>query len=699
MGTNTSKQAFIRKTLGPSEIQTNDKRMLKKTPNSDDHSLGVPQFGAMFPSGSNQSSANTVLTAIVIVAALHFGQEVLLPLAIAMLITFALSPLVTLLRDRGLPMIAAVLAVVLLAFLVIALFLLAMVGQVGQLANELPTFQENIVAKLEALQNSGSANGLISRLTELFSVINAEMTMALPQNGVANASSGTVAVEIVERRGALAMLQDIVLPLIGPFATVGLVIIVVVFMLLERDELRDRFIRIVGANDINRSTQLIEEAGTRVGSYLLIQLLVNVIYAVPIGVGLWFIGVPNAPLWGALTLVLRFVPYIGPVLAAIFPLFLAFAVSPGWSMMLWTAALFGVVEFVSSNVIEPWLYGARTGVSPLAIIVAAIFWTWVWGPMGLVLSTPLTVCLVVVGRHIPQFQLFDVMFGDRPVLAPHSRLYQRLLVGDAVESTLRAEELLEEQFIADYHRDVGIPALLMAQSDYERGALSADQQNRFADAATLVLDELDAEVADELALAQETHATPDDVADPSPNGHTQADLPGAGVRLIVLGGRTRLDDLAARMFGQAAATDGADVVLRSHTDLTPSRFATVTASGVDCVILNFLNTAPSRASLLHIPRLKRAAPKMRIGVILWQPVGDIDDLHHMRQASPEKLDEIMQIGADFCATSMEDALLEAFKDEPPRPAAKPAKKPRSAERRQVQAQKSALTRGANAGQR
>ena len=678
---------------------------MKKNPNGDDQTPGVPQFGGMpqfgaiSPSSSKQSSAITVLTAIAIVAALHFGQDVLLPLAIAMLITFALSPLVTFLRDRGLPMIAAVLAAVLSAFLVIAMFLLAVIGQVGQLANELPTFQENIVVKLDALKNSGSASGLISRLTELFSVISAEMTMALPQNGVADATSGTVAVEIVEQRGALTMLQDIVLPLISPIATVGLVIIVVVFMLLERDELRDRFIRIVGANDINRSTQLIEEAGTRVGSYLLIQLLVNAIYAIPIGVGLWFIGVPNAPLWGALTLVLRFVPYIGPVLAAIFPLFLAFAVSPGWSMMLWTAALFGMVEFVSSNVIEPWLYGARTGVSPLAIIVAAIFWTWVWGPMGLVLSTPLTVCLVVVGRHIPQFQLFDVLFGDRPVLAPHSRLYQRLLVGDAVESTLRAEELLEEQFIADYHRDVGIPALLMAQSDYERGVLSTDQQNRFADTALHVLGELDAEVAEELALAQQNHLALDGAADPPPDGHTPADLPGDGVRLVVLGGRTRLDDLAARMFGQAAATEGADVLVHAHTDLTPSRFASVTASGVDCVILNFLNTAPSRASLLHIPRLKRAAPKMRIGVILWQPAGDTDDLHHLRQASPEKLDEIMQIGADFCATSMEDALLQAFKDEPPRPAAKPTKKPRNAESRRVQAQKPALAGGANVGKR
>ncbi len=630
------------------------------------------------PPPLQSASTHVILTAILIIAALQYGQDVFLPLAIAMLITFALSPLVTILRNAGLPMITAVLAVVALAFAMIGTFGLVVVGQISELAQALPTFQDNIVTKLSALQGSGSENGLVSRLTRMVSTINAEMAQALPQEGTD--VTGPIAVELVERRGALATLQNIVLPVVSPIATAGLVIVVVVFMLLERDELRDRFIRLVGTNDINRTTQVIEEAGTRVGTYLLIQLLVNVIYAVPIGVGLWFIGVPNAVLWGMLTLVLRFVPYIGPVLSAIFPLFLAFAVSPDWSMVLWTAALFGGVEFISSNVIEPWLYGSRTGVSPLAIIVAAIFWTWVWGPMGLVLSTPLTVCLVVVGRHIPQFKVFDVLFGDSPVLAPHSRLYQRLLVGDTVESTLRAEELLEEEFITDYHRDVGIPALLMAQSDYERGVLSADQQTRFADTAAHLLGELDAVVADELAL---THGAPEDAPDTASVVPAKAVLPGAAFRLVVLGGRTRLDDIAARMFGQAATTEGADVLVLSHRDLTPSGFTNVTASAADCVILNFLDTAPSRASLLHIPRLKRAAPDMRVGVILWDSAGGADASHNIRRASPEKLAEINEIGADFCATSLDDALHHAFKGDPARPAVQPTKKPRVTAKQRV----------------
>ncbi len=619
------------------------------------------------PPAAGSSTGVAIITLIAIVASLHLGRDVFLPLAIAMLITFALSPLVSYLRKFGLPMIAAVLSVVTFAFAVIGIFVLVVTSQIGQLAQQLPTFQGNIVTKLNALQETGSENGLVSRLSRMVSTINAEMTTALPPGSGADAPEQAIAVEVVERRGPFETLQELALPLISPIAMAGLVVVVVIFMLLERDELRDRFIRLVGANDINRTTQVIEDAGTRVGRYLLIQLLVNVIYAFPIGIGLWLIGVPNALLWGLLTLVLRFVPYIGPILSAIFPLFLAFAVSPGWSTVLWTAALFLTIELISSNVIEPWLYGSRTGVTPLAIIVAAIFWTWVWGPLGLVMSTPLTVCLVVVGRYIPQFQAFDVLFGDRPVLAAHSRLYQRLLVGDTVESTLRAEEILEDEYLSDYHRDVGIPAVMLAQSDYERGVLSPAQESRFVDAAMQFLVELDPIVEQERAAPEQADEAEDDAAAP-------VELPGDGYHMVVLGGRTRLDDIAARMLGQAAAADGAIVDVFSHRDLTPSRFARIAATGADCVVLNFLDIAPSRASLLHIRRLKRSAPKMRVGLAVWQSIGDDAPMPFERRVSEAKMTEIMAIGADFCSTNISDLLAEAFRDEAPRAVTEPNKK-------------------------
>ena len=329
----------------------------------------------------------TLATIAVVAAVLHFGRDVFLPLAIAMLITFALSPLVSYLRNKGLPTLATVLAVVTLTFAVIGLFLTIVATQMGQLAVNLPTFQANIVTKLNNLQAAGDGTGIVARVTGMVAAINAEIGATVP-NANAAGPAEPLPVELVERRSAVQMLQDLVVPLISPIATTGLVIVVVIFMLLEREELRDRFIRLVGSNDLHRTTQMLEDAGSRVANYLIIQLLVNVIYAVPIGVGLWLIGVPNALLWGLLTLVLRFVPYIGTVLAAVFPMFLAFAVSPDWSTLIWTVVLFAAVEMTTSNMIEPWLYGSRTGVSPLAIIISAIFWTWIWGPMGLVLSTP-----------------------------------------------------------------------------------------------------------------------------------------------------------------------------------------------------------------------------------------------------------------------------------------------------------------------
>ena len=636
-------------------------------PNTNDPSDGS-NFRHVRPSFVRNPSGLGILTTIAVVAALYFGRDLFLPLAIAMLITFALSPLVSRLRGFGVPLIASVLAAVTLAFAAIGLFGLVVAGQLGDLARELPTFQGNIVKKLEALQSTGRENGLVSRLSRMVADINAEISQVVPETITTTGAGRPLAVEVVEKLGVFETLRDLILPLISPVATAGLVIVVVVFMLLERDELRDRFIRLVGANDINRTTQVIEDAGTKVGTYLLIQLTVNIIYAVPIGIGLWIIGVPNPALWGLLTLVLRFLPYIGPILAAIFPLFLAFAVSPDWSMVLWTGVLFLSVEMISSNVIEPWIYGSKTGVSPLAIIISAIFWTWVWGPLGLVLATPLTVCLVVMGRYIPQFAVFDVLFGDRPTLAAHSRLYQRLLVGDTVESTLRAEELLEDEFIADYHRDVGIPAMLLAQGDYARGALSQDQLTRFADTADNLLKELDQVVADELAQA---HAAIDGQ---TPDTPAKTGLSGVGRHLIVLGGRTRLDDVAAGMLAQAAASEGARVTVLSHTDLTPSRFDGITALEANCVVLNFLDIAPSRASLLHIRRLKRAAPHMRVGVVLWQITEDLNEGVPMRRASEAKLAEINEIGADFCATSMEGALSMAFEDAESRPATEPEKK-------------------------
>lgn len=644
-------------------------------------------------------------TIVGVATVLFVARDVFLPLAIAVLITFALSPLVAILRRHGWPHIGAVLTVVALAFTMIGLFSFVVALQMGQLAQNLPTFQSNIVTKVERLQDEGDGSGIVARVTHLVSAINAQVGNAnagsgdAPGGSMAPAPAPAPPVEVVERRSAFALLRDLILPVISPVATAGLVIVVVIFMLLEREDLRDRFIRLVGSTDIQRMTRILEDAGGRVGQYLLIQLLVNLIYAVPIGLGLWLIGVPNPVLWGLLTLVLRFVPYIGSVLAAAFPLFLAFAVSPDWSALLWTAALFATVELITSNVIEPWLYGARTGVSPLAIIVAAIFWTWIWGPLGLVLSTPLTVCLVVLGRHIPQLEMFDILFGDQPVLAPHARLYQRLLAGDIVETTFRAEEALETEYLADYYRDVGIPALLLAQNDYARGVLTRETEDRLTRVAANMVTDLQPIVQEELDETPATGDVIDGKADNTGANGAAMDndtLDGVGLRILTVGGRSGLDDIAAAMLAQAFETEGATVSTRSHDDLAPSRFSQVAISDLDCLVLNFLDSRPSRVSFLHVRRIKKAAPHLRVGIVLWvmppETAGADDIAIRAAQADPAKILEAEEIGADFVTTTMEGAMAGAFSGAAVKPLPAASRKPsRSATRK-------AATRKANAQQ-
>lgn len=632
-------------------------------------------------------SLTTLVVIVAVAAILHLGQDVFLPLCMAVLLTFALSPVVSFLRNRGLPHIASVLAAVLIAFSVIGLFMLLTALQIGVLVQDLPSFQANIVEKLDVLKNSGDGTGLVARLSAMFEAINAEISNAVPiasvDGGTGPAAGSTpLPVEVIQRQSVVQVLSSLVIPLIAPIATAGLVIVVVIFMLLEREEIRDRFIRLLGARDLHRTTQMLEEAGARVGTYLLIQLLVNTIYAVPIGVGLWMIGVPNAVLWGLLTLVLRFVPFIGSFLAATFPLFLAFAASPGWSAVLWTIALFAIVELITSNIIEPWLYGSRTGVSPLAIIVCAIFWTYIWGPLGLVLSTPLTVCLVVLGRHIPQFEVFDILFGDEPVLAPHARLYQRLLAGDPIEATFRAEEALEELSLSEYYQEIGIPALLLGQADYERGLLTKDQEDRLATSAQQLVTELAVFVTEEVSDASRASATvdPKPASNPVPAGNGDAEpadvisrqdaqLDGVGYRVLCIGGRSKLDDVAAAMLAQSVSAEGAEASQLSFLDLTASRFTAVTRTSAQCVILNFLDAEPSRGSLLQVRRIKRAAPHLRVGVLIWQIPGALVDQENptrpgLRKTQQGTIAMAEEIGADFVATDLVGGLAAAFNDSP-----------------------------------
>ena len=388
----------------------------------------------------SNSALTTVLLAVVVVAALYLAREVLVPISLALLLSLVLAPLVRLLRSIRIPRPLAVIIAVLVAFAVIFSLGALMVSQVNQLAGDLPRYQTTLREKIQSLRGAATGTGTLERASEVLQELGKELdkpnrSTSFPTPVTSDASNRPIPVEVKQPDpGALQTLVALISPLIHPLTTTGIVIIFVIFILMQREDLRNRLIRLAGARDLQRTTAALDDAGQRLSRLFLMQLLLNASFGVVIGVGLWLIGVPSAPLWGMLAMIMRFVPYIGAVISAIFPLILAAAVGPDWNMVLWTAGLFLVVEPIVGHVVEPMLYGHSTGLSPVAVITSATFWTWLWGPIGLVLATPLTMSLVVLGRHVDRLKFLDVMFGDQPALKPEELIYQRLLAGDPVEA-------------------------------------------------------------------------------------------------------------------------------------------------------------------------------------------------------------------------------------------------------------------------
>ncbi|BCG79461.1 AI-2E family transporter [Mesorhizobium sp. 113-3-3] len=603
-----------------------------------------------------------VATTVTTVAALYFGREVFLPIAIALLLTFALAPLVSALKRIGIPRIAAVIASVLGAFAALALFSFIVATQVSELAQNIPVYQTNILAKIRSLKETGVGGGIIARLSNVVERVGQEIDKQDASPPAATPDKPRrepVPVEIVARERPLEVLQNIVGPLISPLGSAGLIIVVVIFMLLEREDLRDRFIRLVGYGDLHRTTEALRDAGKRVGLYLLMQLVVNIVYAIPIAIGLWILGIPNALLWGMLALALRFVPYIGPAIGMLLPLFLALAVAPGWSLVLWTAALFVMMELVTGNVVEPWLYGSRTGLSPLAIIVAAIFWTWLWGPLGLVLSTPLTVCLVVLGRHVPQFEFLDVLFGNEPVLEPHARLYQRLLAGDPDEATDHAEEMLEEKYLVEFYDKVAIPALLLGERDRARGVMGDQQRRQVAASALALVANLEDDAKEEAGEEDAPHVAAEASEASEPGGaEDAAELPdGTGMSVLCAGGRGELDDAGAAMLAQVLEVQGATASRAGFADMEPASIRHLELETVDTVVVGFLNRDSVKHARFLVRRLKRAKAALRVGIVFWSETGNDD-----KEAAAKLAQDI---NADFVAHGMADAVTGALSNEPP----------------------------------
>jgi predicted PurR-regulated permease PerM len=413
-----------------------------------------------------------------VTAVLYFLKPVFMPLALAVLLTFMLTPMVLRLTRWGLPRVVSILLTVLFSFTLLGGLGWIVSRQVIGLTEQLPKYEHNIRAKIASFKKPRKDSSF-SKAAEVIEHLKNDIDQK-PAGTVAEETAAKaekpVAVEVKQSQPSFQVLRTVFGPVLGPLGTVGMVVILVIAMLFQREDLRERVIKLVSGGQLNLATQAVDDAGKRISRYLIMNLIINATYGLPIGVGLYFIGVPNALLWGLLATLLRFIPFLGPWIAAAFPVALAIAVDPGWTKLLLTLGLFVTVELISNNVIEPWLYGQSTGISTVALIVAAIFWTWLWGVVGLFLSTPLTVCLIVMGKYIPGLRFLSDLLGSEPALALPARFYQRMLAMDRDELEELADEFLAEHSLEELYDEVIIPALSMAERDRHTGTLAEVRQ-------------------------------------------------------------------------------------------------------------------------------------------------------------------------------------------------------------------------------
>ena len=431
----------------------------------------------------------TLLSVVVAIAVLYLARVVFIPLALALLLAFLLGPLVIRLRRWHLGRVPATLLVVAASFLVVALMAGGMASQFTDLAHNLPGYEQNVRQKLQSLRKSGG--GYINRVTRLVQNFSDEVMPAPPPAKPPPGEERPVPVEIRKPTfSPLESAQKLLGSVLNIVLMAAIVVVFVIFMLIQREDLRDRVIRLAGQRRVNMTTKVLDDAAQRVSRYLLFQLLINLCYGLLAGVGLFFIGVPNPILWGSLAAVLRYVPYLGIWIAAAMPAIVALAVEPGWLKLWLVFALYGGVDIIVYNFVEPLLYGSSTGISPIAILVAAVFWAWLWGPVGLLLSTPLTVCLVVIGRHVPRLGFLNVLLSDEPVLPTETRLYQRLLAGDIEEATEVAEEFLKSKPLDAFYDDAAVPALSLAEKERHNGRIDSESHHAILQNLQLLLEDV-----------------------------------------------------------------------------------------------------------------------------------------------------------------------------------------------------------------
>jgi predicted PurR-regulated permease PerM len=571
-----------------------------------------------------------------VTAALFFAREVLVPFALAVLLSFLLMPLVEALeRLRMSRVVASALTVILAAAGVFALGW-AVYAQLEDLSDSLPGYQENIRRKIAPLRGENPVEKIEKEIAKAVEEKPSEekppagtppprpdLRAQSPEPRPTGTEAAPVAVKVVPGVPTpFEFLSGLLGPLVDPIATFGIVFVLVLFLLIYQQDLRNRFIRIVSPTRIAVTTQALTEASQRTSRYLLMTLVVNATYGIPVGIGLHLLGIPNALLWGLFATLLRFIPYLGPWIAAAFPIALSIAVSPDWSLTAWVLGMFVVLELVSNNVVEPLVYGRGTGLSPLAIIAAAVFWTWLWGVPGLFLSIPLTLCLVVMGRHVPPLAFLSVLLGDEPSLAPGERYYQRLVAADAVEAAKVTEEHLRGHDLLGLYDEVLVPALRLAKRDDVEGHLRPEAV-RFVRGTTRELLE---DLSEEPAPLRKQDAPASEEAEGLERVDAAAGgAPGEGApvprvedfRIGFLPAGDETDALTGPMLADVLRRVGLDLHVFGGNALVGELQAWVKETGARVVCIGGLAPhAIVRARHLY-KRLKTAVPDVRILVALW----------------------------------------------------------------------------------
>ena len=546
-----------------------------------------------FGPAPGQGLVNGLIIFIAICTILYAGAEILIPVALAILLSILLAPVVTGLQRLRVPKTLAAIMTVVMAALVVAVITGLVASAVTSLAADLPAYQYSLREKAHNLKSMTAGGGTLERAAGVLESLRKEIerpdqarTAAAPEP-----AAKPIPVEIRENISPFASIGSILSLLVHPLTQLGIMVLMLTFFLIYREDLRNRLIRLAGTGDIHRTTTAIDEAGRRLSRLFAMQMMINAATGLFIGVALFILGVPGAPLWGTLTMILRFVPYVGTMLAAVFPLIIAAAVGDGWTLALLTLSVMVVTEALVGQVLEPLFFGKSTGLSPVAVVVAAAFWTALWGPVGLVLSTPMTIVLLVVGRHIEALQFLEVLLGSKPVLTPDHAFYQRMLANDPVEAAENADIYVAEESLDKYLDEVAIPGLLLAQNDKTRGVLTEDREVTVVSAYSELLEEL------------------------WPQGDTAGD---AASTVIVLAAHGALNFAAALSMSAFLRAKNVPHRLMPPDAVQPGKFNAELAGSPAFVCLCWL-TAPSEARFAYIEkRIAARLPEARMLGIAWR---------------------------------------------------------------------------------